>query len=240
MKQPSGLEDPHTPHFIWKLDKALYGLKQAPRAWFARLSIKLHALGFVPFKACTSILLYDMPGVTVYVLIYVDDIIVTSSSDDAITALLHDLRGDFALEDLGPLHHFLGIEVKQVHNGICLTQEKYAADILEKIGMVKCTSAPTPLSSSELVSLVDGSPLGPEDSTKYRSILGGLQLTLTRPDISFLVNKVCQFLHATSTTHWSVVKRILRYIKGTLQVGLTFKCSFSQLLSTFFDAGLAA
>jgi hypothetical protein len=90
----------------------------------------------------------------------VDDIILTSSSDDAITSLLHDLREDFAFKDLGPLHYFLGIEVKKIHNGLCLTQEKYAADILEKIGMTKCTSMPTPLSSSEPLSLVDGLPLG--------------------------------------------------------------------------------
>jgi histone deacetylase 1/2 len=138
---------------------------------------------------------------------------------------------------LGPLHYFLGIEVKQVHNGICLTQEKYAANIFEKIGMTKCISMPTPLSSSESLSLVDGSPLGPEDRTQHRSIVGGLQyLTLTRPDISFSFNKVCQFLHGPTTTHWSVVKRILRYIKGTLQIGLTFKRSSSQLLSAFSDA----
>jgi histone deacetylase 1/2 len=142
--------------------------------------------------------------------------------------------------DLGPLHYFLGIEVKKIHNGLCLTQEKYATDILEKIGMTKCTSMPTPLSSSELLSLVDGSPLGPEDSTQYRSVVGGLQyLTLTRPDISFSVNKVCQFLHAPTTTHWSAMKRILRYIKGTLQVGLTFNHSSSQLLSSFSDADWA-
>jgi histone deacetylase 1/2 len=99
---------------------------------------------------------------------------------------------------------------------------------------------PTPLSSSEPLSLVDGSPLGPEDSTQYRSVVGGLQyLTLTRPDISFSVNKVCQFLHAPTTTHWLAVKRIIRYIKGTLQVGLTFKRSSSQLLSAFFDADWA-
>jgi histone deacetylase 1/2 len=121
MKQPPGFENSHTPHFICKLDKALYGLKQAPRAWFAWLSIKLTALGFVPSKADTSLFLYDKPRVTVYVLIYVDDIIVTSSLDDAITALLHDLRVDFALKDLGPLHYFLGIEVKKIHNGLCLT-----------------------------------------------------------------------------------------------------------------------
>jgi histone deacetylase 1/2 len=147
----------------------------------------------------------------------VDDIIVTSSSDNAIAALLYDIREDFALKDLGPLHYFLGIEVKKIQNGLCLTQEKYATGILEKIDMIKCTFMSTPLSSSESLSLVDGSPLGPEDSTQYRSVVGGLQyLTLTRPDISFSVNKVCQFLHAPTTTHWSAVKRILRYIKGTL------------------------
>jgi histone deacetylase 1/2 len=129
---------------------------------------------------------------------------------------------------LGPLYYFLGIEVKKIHNGLCLTQEKYEADILEKIGMKKCISMPTPLSFGEPLSLANRSLLGPEDSTQYRSIVGGLQyLTLTRPHISFLVNKVCQFLHAPTTTHWSTIKRILRYIKGTLQVGLTFKCSFS-------------
>jgi histone deacetylase 1/2 len=104
--------------------------------------------------------------------------------------------------------------------------------------MTKCTSMPIPLSSSKPLSLVDGSLLGPEDSTKYISIVGGFQyLTLKRPDISFSVNKVCQFLlHAPTTTHWSDVKCILRYIKGTLWIGLTFKRSSSELLSAFSDA----
>jgi hypothetical protein len=132
MKQPPGFEHPHTPYFICKLDKALYGLKQAPRAWFARLSIKLIALGFIPSKY-TSLFLYDKPGVTVYVLIYVDDIIVTSSSDNAIAALLHDLREDFALKDLGSLHYFLGIEVKKIHNGLCLTQKSMQLTFLRRL-----------------------------------------------------------------------------------------------------------
>jgi histone deacetylase 1/2 len=159
---------------------------------------------------------------------------VTSSSNNAIGALLHDPRHDFALKDLGPLHFFLGIEVKQTHDGLRLTQEKYAADILTKVGMIHCTSSPTPLSSSESLSLVQGDPLGPDDSTQYRSIVGALQyLTLTRPDISFSVNKFCQFLHAPTTSHWTAVKRILRYIKGTLKTGLTSRRSSSVLLSTF-------
>jgi histone deacetylase 1/2 len=101
MKQPPGFEDPHLPHHICKLDKALYGLKQAPRAWFSKLSSKLISLGFIASKADTSLFIYNRSGIHIFVLIYVDDIIVTSSSDQAISALLQDLSAEFALKDLG-------------------------------------------------------------------------------------------------------------------------------------------
>jgi histone deacetylase 1/2 len=138
----------------------------------------------------------------------VDDIIVASSSDKATTTLLQDLKGEFAIKDLGELHYFLSIEVKKVNNGIVLTQEKYASDLLSRVGMSDCKPVSTPLSTSENFSLYEGTPLGPKDATQYRSIVGALQyLTLTRTDISFSVNKVRQFLHALTTTHWAVVKR---------------------------------
>jgi histone deacetylase 1/2 len=95
---------------------------------------------------------------------------------------------------LGDLHFFLGIKVKKTQNGL-LFEEKYAVDLLAKVGMTKCTISPTPLSSTEKLSLTEGSPLGADDSSQYRSIVGALQyLTLTRPDISFSVNKVCQLM----------------------------------------------
>jgi histone deacetylase 1/2 len=174
------------------------------------------------------------------VLIYVDDIIVTSSSDDAIDILFKGLNANFAIKDLGDLHYFLGIEVRKVRDGLILTQEKYATDLIAKVGMRGCKAAPTPLSSTEQLSLTDGIPLGPDDSTQYRSIVGGLQyLTLTRPDLSYSVNKVCQFLHTPTTEHWLAVKRILRYIQDTSKVGITFVRSSSTLLSAFSDADWA-
>jgi histone deacetylase 1/2 len=173
-------------------------------------------------------------------LIYVDDIIVTSSSDQAITALLRNLNSEFALKDLGDLHYFLGIEVHKQSHGLLLTHEKYASDLLSRVGMSSCTSCPTPLSTTDSRTLTDGFPLGPDDITHYRSIVGGLQyLTMTRPDISFSVNKVCQYLHAPTTAHWSQVKRILRYIHGTRTIGLTFQRSSSTLLSAFSDTDWA-
>ena len=85
--------------------------------------------------------------------------------------------------------------------------------------MIKCKPSPTPLSSSEKLSKYEGTLLNSEDSTKYRSIVGALQyLTLTRPDLAYSVNKVCQFLHAPTTVHWTSVKRILRYVKATAGV----------------------
>jgi histone deacetylase 1/2 len=169
-------------------------------------------------------------------LIYVDDIIVASSSQAA-TDALQDLSKEFALNDLGALHYFLGIEVSKVQNGIVLSQAKYAQDVLKRVGMTDCTGVPTPLSSSEKITAQEGVQLGPEDSTKYRSVVGALQyLTLTRPDISYAVNKVCQYLHAPTTIHWTAAKRILRYVRHTINSGLTFMRSSSTLVSAFSDA----
>lgn len=153
---------------------------------------------------------------------------------------MKDLSTDFALKDLGNLHYFLGIEVKKHDDGLHLSQEKYATDLVKRADLQGCKPSPTPLSSSEKLSLTEGTPLSKEDNTKYRSLVGALQyLTLTRPDISFAVNKVCQFLHAPTTVHWTAAKRIVRYVKNTLSIGLNFSKSPSTLVSAFSDSDWA-
>lgn len=174
MRQPPGYEEKSKPHYVCKLDKALHGLKQAPRAWYSRLSMKLQQLGFSPSKADTSLFFYRKGSVTIFVLVYVDDIIVASSSQDVVSSLLHDLKMDFALKDLGDLNYFLGIEVKKISDGLVLSQDKYTHDILKRMGMSTCKPAPTPLSTSEKLSVQEGSLLGPGDATNYRSIVGAL------------------------------------------------------------------
>ena len=187
-----------------------------------------------------SLFIYSKSNVTIYMLIYVDDIIVTSSSQDAIAALLLDLKKEFALKDLGELNYFLGIEVTRGEHGLVLSQEKYAKEILSRVGMNNCKPCATPLSSTEKLSCFEGIALGSEDGTKYRSIVGALQyLTLTRPDLSYSVNKVCQFLHAPTTNHWTAVKRILRYIKHTIDWGFRIRKSNTTLASAFSDADWA-
>nr|ABA95721.1 retrotransposon protein, putative, Ty1-copia subclass [Oryza sativa Japonica Group] len=240
MRQPPGFEDARQPHFLCKLDKALYGLKQAPRAWYSRLSKKLQELGFSSSKADTSLFFYNKGHHKMFVLVYVDDIIVASSSSPAVNALLKDLEKDFALKDLGDLHYFLGIEVKRTPQTLLLSQERYTTELLERVNMTSCKPVSTPLSTAEKLSVEIGDELGPSDVTQYRSIVGALQyLTLTRPDISYSVNKVCQFLQTPTTAHWSAVKRILRYLKGTLDLGLKIVKSSSNLVSAFSDADWA-
>ncbi len=145
MRQLPGYEQGN---YVCKLDKALYGLKQAPRAWHSRLSTKLCELGFKSSKSDTSLFFYSKRDVTMFMLVYIDDIIIASSSNSATDTLLKNLNQEFALKDLGELHYFLGIEVKKENDGIVLAQEKYAKDVLKRVNMSDCKAVNTPLSIS--------------------------------------------------------------------------------------------
>jgi histone deacetylase 1/2 len=171
IKQPPRFENPQYRHHICKLDKTIYGLKQAPRAWYSKLSSKLHDLGFKSSKGDTCLFIYQKKDATNFLLIYVDEIIVTISSNQANSALLHDLSSHFTLKDLGDLNFFLDIKVEKKHDRLILTRDKYVADFIAKVGMMNCTSVPTAMSSTDKLSLKDGEPLGPEDITHYRRLI---------------------------------------------------------------------
>lgn len=170
-----------------------------------------------------------------FLLIYVDDIIMVSSSVFVADALLHKLRTEHAIKDIGPFRFFLGIDVRSHDDGLLVIQDKYTKDLLCKLCMGTCKPVATPLLVSEKLSAYEGQRLHGNDITWYRSIVGALQyLTLKRPDISFPVNKVCQFLKAPTDLRWTTVKHILRYLQHTLGLSLHIqKCSV--LLSAFSD-----
>lgn len=118
-----------------------------------------------------------------------------------------------------------------------LSQGKYFGDLLRRMSMLNCKPANTPMSTSEQLLAYEGTCLGPEDATRYQSVVGGLQyLTLTRPDICFVINKVCRYLHAPTMVHWTTIKCILRYVKHTIRDGLQFFKPPSTLVSGFADA----
>ncbi|KAK1667225.1 hypothetical protein QYE76_055384 [Lolium multiflorum] len=156
------------------------------------------------------------PGLSMYLLVYVDDIVLASSSPSASDHLVAALGEDFPVKDLGPLHFFLGIQVTRDPGGMTLCQEQYALDLLKRANMDSCKPVTTPMSVQEKLSADQGTTVNEDDAFTYRSTVGGLQyLTLTRPD-SYAVNKVCQYLSKPTTAHWEAVKRICGSSKDRL------------------------
>ena len=170
-----------------------------------------------------------------YHLVYVDDVILTGSNDTLVSQFVDYLAQRFSLKDLGPLSYSLGVEVVPHRLGILLSQRRYIQDLLKQTNMVNAkpvlTSLPT---SSTVISLTSGTPLS--DPTPYRAAVGSLQyLSLTHPDISFAVNRMAQFMHQPTSEHWVLVKRILRYLCGTIDKGLIFYRDFPLTLHGFSD-----
>jgi hypothetical protein len=187
MRQPPGFVDGVHPTYLCKLDKSQYGLKQAPRAWFSRFSVKLIDLGFHASKADVSLFIFNKEGVQMYMLIYVDDIIIISSSPMGTDHLLAQLQTTFVVKDLGTLSYFLGIEVRHSPQGLVLMQHKYIKDLLSRTNMLASKGVTTPMVPTDKLVLHGGTPLSTDDATKYRSVVGALQyILLTRPNLSLL------------------------------------------------------
>jgi hypothetical protein len=189
-------------------------------------------------KANTSLFIYHTKTITMYLLIYVDDIIITASDQAAITELLQLLSADFAIKDLGDLHYFLGVEVLKLDSGFLLSQRRYIIDLLKKTNMHEAKSITSPMASSSSPSAFASDQM--EDSSLYRSTVRSLQyLSLIRPDLSYVVNHVCQFIHRPLKPHWQAAKRILQYLKHTVSHGLLLHHNSSNTLQAYSDADWA-
>ncbi|KAL0786108.1 hypothetical protein Bca101_002354 [Brassica carinata] len=238
MLQPPGFVDKDNPTAVCKLHKAIYGLKQAPRAWYNELRRFLLASGFTNSLADASLFIYNKNGVLLYMLIYVDDIILTGNNQTHLNNFITSLSTRFSLKDLGQLSYFLGIEAHYSSQGLLLTQHRYIADLLNRNKMVDCNTVPTPMCPYKHLTLGSGTSL--KDPTQYRATVGSLQyLSLTRPDISFAVNKMSQFMHKPTDEHWNGVKRILRYLAGTMTTGIFLHKHNTPSLHAYTDADWA-
>jgi len=139
------------------------------------------------------------------------------------------------MTDLDALHHFLGISVTRTADGLFLSQRQYAVELLQRAGMSECHPTTTPVDSKSKLSAADGPPI--DDPAFYRSLAGALQyLTLTRPDLAYAVQQVCLFMHDPREPHLALVKRILRYVKGTLTQGLYIGTGPDRFLTAYSDA----
>ena len=212
--------------------------EQAPRAWYSRFATYLLPLGFVEAKSDTSLFIYHRGTEIVYLLLYVDDIVLTASNASLLRRTITALQQEFSMKDLGPLHHFLGISVKQHSGGLFLSQQQYTMDILKRAGMTDCKPCSTSVDTHAKVSATDGTLV--TDPTHYRSLTGALQyLTFTRPDIAYAVQQVCLHMHDPREPHLVAVKRILRYLQGTVSHGLHLQPSTPSELVVYTDADWA-
>ncbi|RVW83690.1 Retrovirus-related Pol polyprotein from transposon TNT 1-94 [Vitis vinifera] len=194
MEQPPGFVAQGESGLVCRLRRSLYGLKQSPRAWFGRFSSVVQEFGMLRSTADHSVFYH------------------------------HNSLGQciYLTKDLGKLKYFLGIEIAQSSSGVVLSQRKYALDIMEETGMLDCKPIDTPMDPNVKLVPGQGEPLG--DPGRYRRLVGKLNyLTITRPDISFPVSVVSQFLQSPCDSHWDAVIRILRYIKSTPGQGVLYE-----------------
>ncbi|GJY32018.1 ribonuclease H-like domain-containing protein, partial [Tanacetum coccineum] len=187
MHQPPGFAEPRYPYHVCCLQRSLYGLKQAPRAWFHRFDAYATRVGFSPSR---------------------------SSSTALLQKIIFSLHREFDMTDLGALNHFLRISITRDTTGMFLSQKRYAIELIERAHMLNCNPTRTPVDTESKLG-PEGTPIS--DPTLYWSLVGGLQyLTFTRPDLSYVVQQICLYMHDPREPHLAALKRILRYVWDTL------------------------
>ena len=234
VEQPKRFEDPHFPDHVMRLKKALYGLKQAPRVWYDRLTHYLLNRGFKRGYADRTLFVKNDKAYLLIAQVYVDDIVFGATIDDRAIEFSEEMKKEFEMSMVEELTFFLVLQVKQKKEGIFVSQEKYARNIVKKFGLNSKKHASTPISSSTKLN-VDSS--GVEVSpTLYRSIIGSLlYLTTSRPDIAFSIGVHARYQATLKESHLIAVKRIIRYINGTPDYGLWYSKDSNACLAGYSD-----
>jgi hypothetical protein len=221
VQQPPGFIDDKHKNKVLRLHKALYGLRQAPRAWNQKLDTSLLGLGFSRCINEHGMYTRGQGGGRLIVGVYVDDLIITGGDAGAVAKFKLQMKNTFCMSDLGALSYYLGLEVTQGVAGITLRQGSYAAKILEKAGMTGCNPCATPI-EVKLKLLKEGTTPS-VDATEYRNIIGSLRyLCNSRPDLAFAVGYLSRFMEAPRQEHMAAVKRVLRYVAGTMHWGVHY------------------
>jgi hypothetical protein len=237
IEKPQGFEVKDMKSHVCKLKKSLYGLKQAPRSWYGCIDSFLTSLGFTESKADSNLYLKIMDNELVILLLYVDDLFLTRE-EKIIAECKKRLAAEFEMKDLGLMHYFLGLEVWQSPQRIFLNQGKYTIEILKRFNMLECKPMNTPM-EAKLKLLVDTSS-DLIDATLYRQIIGSLMYLMnTRPDICFAVNTLSQFLVEPKHVRLVAAKHMMRYLKGTIDYGLSYDGDHKFILSGYTDADWA-
>ncbi|KAL4018293.1 hypothetical protein IC575_021884 [Cucumis melo] len=235
LEQPPGYSVKGQEDKVLKLKKALYGLKQAPRMWNSVINKYFLDNGYLrcPYEHSLYIKVNGHGDILV-VCLYVDDLIFTGNCASMFEDLKKAMTQEFEMTDIGLMSYYLAIEVKQSEEGIFISQERYTREILEKFNMMNSKPVATPIETgTKLSKHEEGDDVDP---SYFKSLVGSLRyLTCTRPDILFSVGLVSRFMESPTTTHLKVAKRILRYLRGTLDYGLFYSSSKEFKLEGYCD-----
>ncbi|CAM8885712.1 unnamed protein product [Rhodiola kirilowii] len=240
MTQPEGFQVPGKEDYVCKLKKSLYGLKQSPRQWYKRFDNYMIELGYnrSPYDCCVyHNKLGD--GSMIYLVLYVDDMLVAAKSKSDIQKLKGLLSAEFEMKDLGAAQKILGVEIykERSQKKLFLSQKSYIQKILSRFGMSSAKPIDTPSAVNLRLSSVSAAQSEAEKEymsrVPYSSAVGSLMYAMvcTRPDIAHAVSVVSRFMGQPGKEHWQAVKRIFRYLRGTSNVGLIYG-SDSQCLVT--------
>lgn len=238
MEQPPSFVDSDNPTHVCRLRKAVYRLKQAPRAWYLELITYLLSIGFRNSQADASMFVLHRGNHYTYLLVYVDDILITGSNTPFIQHVLSLLVERFSVKDPEDLNYFFGLEAHRTSQGMHLSQRKYVVDLVHKYHMSDAKPVTTPMASSPKLTINSGASLS--DPSDYRRLVRSLQnISFTRPDIAFAVNRLSQFMHHPTEDHWQAAKRILRYMVGTTTHVIYLPANNSTQLHAYSDADSA-
>ncbi|KAA0053629.1 Beta-galactosidase [Cucumis melo var. makuwa] len=224
---------------VCKLHKSLYGLKQSPRAWFDRFTTFVKSQGYSQGHSDHTLFTKaSKTGKIAILIMYVDDIVLTGDDQTEISQLKQRMGDEFEIKDLGNLKYFLGMEVARSKEGISVSQRKYTLDLLTETDMLGCRPADTPIEFN--CKLGNSDDQVPVDKEQYQRLVGKLiYLSHTRPDISFAVSVVSQFMQAPYEKHMEAVNRILRYLKNTPGKGLMFRKTNGKTIEAYTDSDWA-
>ena len=248
MSQPEGFIDKDRPNFICKLKKSIYGLKQSARCWNSTLDKALISSGYRKSDADGCIYVKSVKNSDgrisfVILAVYVDDIMPVSNDKVMLNVEKASLCKKFDMIDQGEVHYILGMSIKKDCDTktLYISQQSYLEKVLERFEMENCKPVSTPLEPGrKFQKLSDDEEAF--DLKLYQQAIGCLTYasTATRPDIATAVGILSQFMSNPSKQHWMGVKRILRYIRGTLNFGLKFSADDKEpLIYGYSDADWA-
>ena len=224
---------------VCKLNKSLYGLKQASRQWYEKLTAALSSRGYTHSLYDYSLFYRKKGSSTVFLGVYVDDIILTGTDSEEIVSLKNFLHDQFKIKDLGRLHYFLGLEILYKDDGVVISQRKFVHDLLKEFHCDNLTSMTSSLYPNAKLKAHEGKLLS--DPTLYRKLVGKLNfLTHTRLDIAYGVQHLSQYMQDPREPHLQAAFHMLRYLKDDPTLGIFMSSSIYFEVQAFCDSDWAS